>query len=304
MGVAVGQHEAADPLRMAGDEHLGHGPAAVVADDRHVLEVHRLQEIGDRRGDPVGGEVGVGLHRHRLRADRPVGRQAAAAIGEAVDDAVPEPAVDEVAVDEDDRFALARLAVADAAVGEVDLGAVGRLGCGAHCILLGNAVSSLVSGKLHTHCMNVKKGKQDEVGAGRGRLPPGAARPSARRRPAAPSSTPPARSSPSAATPRSAPRRSCAAAGVTRGALYHHFDGKRDLFEAVYEQIEVELAERIAAGALNAGAAAPLDAMRAGAEMFLRDCTEREVQQIALLDGPSVLGWDRWREIGASTAWG
>lgn len=89
------------------------------------------------------------------------------------------------------------------------------------------------------------------------------------------------------------------AAGVTRGALYHHFDGKRELFEAVYEQIEAELAERIAGGALNSGAAAPLDAMRAGAEMFLRACTEREVQQIALLDGPSVLGWDRWREIGA-----
>ena len=41
------------------------------------------------------------------------------------------------------------------------------------------------------------------------------------------------------------------AAGVTRGALYHHFDGKRELFEAVYEQVEVELAERIAAGALG-----------------------------------------------------
>jgi AcrR family transcriptional regulator len=89
------------------------------------------------------------------------------------------------------------------------------------------------------------------------------------------------------------------AAGVTRGALYHHFDGKKRLFEAVYEQIEAELAERIATGALNAGAESPLDAMRAGAEMFLRACTEREVQQIALLDGPSVLGWDRWREIGA-----
>jgi AcrR family transcriptional regulator len=89
------------------------------------------------------------------------------------------------------------------------------------------------------------------------------------------------------------------AAGVTRGALYHHFDGKLALFEAVYVQIEVELAERIADGALNAGASAPLDAMRAGAEMFLDACTEPEVQQVALLDGPSVLGWDRWREIGA-----
>jgi AcrR family transcriptional regulator len=89
------------------------------------------------------------------------------------------------------------------------------------------------------------------------------------------------------------------AAGVTRGALYHHFDGKRALFEAVYVRIEVELAERIAAGALNAGAAEPLEAMRAGAEMFLEACTVPEVQRIVLLDGPSVLGWDRWREIGA-----
>jgi AcrR family transcriptional regulator len=89
------------------------------------------------------------------------------------------------------------------------------------------------------------------------------------------------------------------AAGVTRGALYHHFDGKRELFEAVYAQIEAELAERIAGGALAASAEAPLEAMRAGAEMFLRACTEPDVQRIALLDGPSVLGWDRWREIGA-----
>jgi AcrR family transcriptional regulator len=89
------------------------------------------------------------------------------------------------------------------------------------------------------------------------------------------------------------------AAGVTRGALYHHFGGKKDLFEAVYERVERELAERIASGALSGGAAAPLDAMRAGAEMFLQACTEPEAQQIALLDGPAVLGWDRWREIAA-----
>jgi AcrR family transcriptional regulator len=89
------------------------------------------------------------------------------------------------------------------------------------------------------------------------------------------------------------------AAGVTRGALYHHFGGKRDLFEAVYERIEVELAQRIATGALERGAAEPLEAMRAGAEMFLQACTEPDVQRIVLLDGPSVLGWDRWREIAA-----
>jgi len=90
------------------------------------------------------------------------------------------------------------------------------------------------------------------------------------------------------------------AAGVTRGALYHHFDGKIELFAAVYEAIEEQLAERIAKGALEANAASPLEAMRVGLEMFLQACTEPEVQQIALLDGPSVLGWDRWREIGAA----
>ena len=89
------------------------------------------------------------------------------------------------------------------------------------------------------------------------------------------------------------------AAGVTRGALYHHFSGKRDLFEAVYERLEAELAERIAAGALAAKAELPLEAMQAGAEMFLQACTEPEAQRIVLLDGPAVLGWDRWREIGA-----
>jgi len=89
------------------------------------------------------------------------------------------------------------------------------------------------------------------------------------------------------------------AAGVTRGALYHHFDGKRELFEAVYEQLEAELAERIAAGAFAANAEAPIEALRAGVEMALRASTEPEVQRIALLDGPAVLGWDRWREIAA-----
>jgi AcrR family transcriptional regulator len=89
------------------------------------------------------------------------------------------------------------------------------------------------------------------------------------------------------------------AGGVTRGALYHHFEGKRELFEAVYERVEAELAQQIASGALESGAAAPLEAMRAGAEMFLQACTEPEAQRIVLLDGPSVLGWDRWREIAA-----
>ncbi len=86
-------------------------------------------------------------------------------------------------------------------------------------------------------------------------------------------------------------------AGLTRGALYHHFGGKRDLLEAVYEQIEGEITREIAAGAL--AGPDPLAALRAGAEAFLDQCLDPEVQRIVLLDAPAVLGWERWREIGA-----
>ena len=89
-----------------------------------------------------------------------------------------------------------------------------------------------------------------------------------------------------------------AAAGVTRGALYHHFGGKDGLLAAVYEQIEQELLERIGAQVAEAGATDPLGALQAGADGFLEACSEPEVNRIVLLDAPSVLGWERWREIG------
>jgi len=86
-------------------------------------------------------------------------------------------------------------------------------------------------------------------------------------------------------------------AGVTRGALYHHFDGKRDLLRAVYEQIEAELAARLAE-AVSAGSGS-LETLTVGAELFLDACLEPEVQRIVLHDAPAVLGWEQWREIGA-----
>ena len=92
------------------------------------------------------------------------------------------------------------------------------------------------------------------------------------------------------------------AAGVTRGALYHHFSGKRDLFRAVYEEIEKELVEQIAAVAV--AASDPVDALRKGAQAWLDACEEPAVQQIALLDAPSVLGWEEWREIGMRYGFG
>jgi len=86
-------------------------------------------------------------------------------------------------------------------------------------------------------------------------------------------------------------------AGVTRGALYHHFDGKRELLRAVYEQIESEIAQELAERAVPG--ASVLETLRFGAERFLDRCLEPEVQRIALLDAPAVLGWEQWREIGA-----
>jgi AcrR family transcriptional regulator len=88
------------------------------------------------------------------------------------------------------------------------------------------------------------------------------------------------------------------AAGVTRGALYHQFrEGKEALFEAVFEVVEAETTQRIADVAL-AGATDPVAALRNGARAFLEICAEPEVERVALLDAPSVLGWARWREIG------
>lgn len=87
------------------------------------------------------------------------------------------------------------------------------------------------------------------------------------------------------------------AAGVTRGALYHQFKDKHDLFEAVVLDLEEDTTRRVAETAL-AGAASPLAGLRAGARAFLELCEEPEVERILLLDAPGVLGWERWREIG------
>jgi AcrR family transcriptional regulator len=85
-------------------------------------------------------------------------------------------------------------------------------------------------------------------------------------------------------------------ARVTRGALYHHFRGKDELFRGVFEEAERELTERIAARA--AAAADPWEAMHDGAQAFLDASLEPAVQRIVLLDAPAVLGWEAWREIG------
>jgi len=86
-------------------------------------------------------------------------------------------------------------------------------------------------------------------------------------------------------------------ANVTRGALYHQFEDKKDLFRAVFEQVESEVAQGVASEAM--AAADPVEALHTGAHRWLDACLEPEVRQIILIDAPAVLGWDEWREIGA-----
>ena len=86
-----------------------------------------------------------------------------------------------------------------------------------------------------------------------------------------------------------------ARAKVTRGALYHHFTDKRDLFRAVFERVEADLMERI--GATMESANDPYELMVSGMRAFLDACEEPAVKQISLIDAPAVLGWREWREI-------
>ena len=85
------------------------------------------------------------------------------------------------------------------------------------------------------------------------------------------------------------------ATGVTRGALYHHFSDKTDLFRAVYERVEQRVIAQVEAAV--AGLTDPLAVLQRGADAFLDACLEPAVQRIVLLEGPAVLGWEKWREI-------
>ena len=84
-------------------------------------------------------------------------------------------------------------------------------------------------------------------------------------------------------------------AQVTRGALYHHYRDKQDLFRAVFEEMESTLARRALRAAMKASS--PLERIQLGFADYLDACLEPAVQRIVLVEGPSVLGWDLWHEI-------
>ena len=92
------------------------------------------------------------------------------------------------------------------------------------------------------------------------------------------------------------------ASGLSRGALYHHFTNKAELFTAVLEDVEQALLTRILASAAEAPSA--LAAVRAGATEFLNQALEPTVRRIVITDAPTVLGWSKWREIDNRYAFG
>lgn len=85
------------------------------------------------------------------------------------------------------------------------------------------------------------------------------------------------------------------AAGVTRGALYHHFKDKTDLFRAVVEQIEGEVTAKTGEAALNAGGV--WEGIIAAINRFLDECLDPGIRRVVLVDAPSVLGLNEWRKI-------
>jgi len=85
------------------------------------------------------------------------------------------------------------------------------------------------------------------------------------------------------------------ACAISRGALYHHFASKDELFLAVFEAIEREIAEATIAAARDI--IDPAESLRVGCRAFLELARVDKVRQIALIDAPAVLGWQKWREV-------
>lgn len=87
------------------------------------------------------------------------------------------------------------------------------------------------------------------------------------------------------------------AADVSRGALYHHYGDKVELFASVLSTVESEVTARVAADAMASGETEFVGLMAAALNAWFDACEAPEVQRIVLLDGPAVLGWSRWREL-------
>jgi AcrR family transcriptional regulator len=93
-----------------------------------------------------------------------------------------------------------------------------------------------------------------------------------------------------------------AAAGVSRGALYHHFAGKDALFEAVVESVDHRISTELTAAII--GIQDPVELLVTGALKWIDLAGDPVIQRILLTDGPAVLGWERWRTMNEEGAYG
>lgn len=87
-------------------------------------------------------------------------------------------------------------------------------------------------------------------------------------------------------------------AKVAKGAIYHHFTTKTDLFETVVQEVASQILAEVQATLMQQSDI--LGAMFAGNRAFFSACANPQFAQIFLRDGPAILGWHRWREIDSS----
>jgi AcrR family transcriptional regulator len=86
-----------------------------------------------------------------------------------------------------------------------------------------------------------------------------------------------------------------AMAGVAKGAFYHHYESKEAVFTKVLEGVQSAVAREVAAIASKSGD--PVERLRVGLRVYIEACERPGARRILLIDGPTVLGWIRWRKI-------
>jgi AcrR family transcriptional regulator len=86
-----------------------------------------------------------------------------------------------------------------------------------------------------------------------------------------------------------------AKAGVAKGAFYHHYESKEAVFTKVLEGLQLAVAREVAA--IASKSAKPVERLRVGLQVYIEACERPNVRRVLLIDGPTVLGWIRWRKI-------
>lgn len=89
------------------------------------------------------------------------------------------------------------------------------------------------------------------------------------------------------------------ATGISRGALYHHYEDKKALFRAVVEAIQIDVFNAIEERSVTAND--PIDGLKLGSRAFLEAASKPDFVRIVMMEGPAVLGFEEWRDIERDT---